>query len=166
MKIFENHIIRENILNKLSNVDSTNLMVALRPTGVWDELFEDKENRDRQIYCPICMLNTHIPILYQHSDALLFGLDWMATINTIEYPCTLALDHKVYPESSESTFGRGKPTFIFTESSNLFDHQYRFSINPNSSQTQKTDFFKKLNLKDVPFFTTEKDLVNHFEKVK
>ena len=166
MKIFENHLIREKIFNKLSNVDSTNLMMALRPTGVWDELFENKQQRDREIYCPICMLNTHIPLLHQNADALLFDLGWRSTINTIEYPFELVLDHKVYPESSDSTSGRRQPEFIYTESSNLFNHQYRFSINPGSNQTQKTVFFEKLDLKDVPFFITEKDLLNHFEKVK
>lgn len=166
MKIFENHIIREKIFANLSNIDATNLMMALRPTEVWDELFEHKIQTIREIYCPICMLNSQIPIMFQDSDSLIFGLDWVAPINTIQYPFEYVLDHEVYPENFESTFGRSKSAFIFTESKNLFQHQYRFSINPSSTQTQKTDFFKRLDLKGVPFFITEKDLVNHFEKVK
>ena len=163
MKIFKNHIIREKIFQRLSNVDATNLMAALRPTDVWDELFEHKIHQNRAIFCPICMLNAHLPILYQKTG--LFGSDWRTPINSISYPFAFVLDQKVYPEVFGNIWQQ-ESEFIFTESQNLFNHQNRYSINPKSSESQKTDYFKKLDWRNTPSFDSEKDLISHYEKVK
>ena len=161
--ILRNDLVRDKILGKLSNVDCSNLMVAMRTTKNWNFFYRDKCAMDRELFCPFCMLNLEAPLLdrweFYHPVTL-----WKAPINNIKYPHQFTLDGIIFQEQNSRQLDES--TFILKESSNLENHRYRRSLRPNSSAQDINDYFKHINFTGLVKFSSEQGLLIHIEQVK
>ena len=157
MEIFKIRLIRENILSRLSNADCSNLMSALRPTECWEHFFDDKIRKHRSTLCPICILNTKIPLLEDWNDGE------TAPLNAIQYPNEYAICAK--------TFERTRPQFwqkselVFTNSPNLHHHKYEWALGIYSSPVLIKQYFSNINFENLEFFDTERALLKHIIEV-
>ena len=168
MRIFEIDLIREKITDKLSNSDASNLMTALKPTNDWELFFNDKKRKDRDIYCPLCMLNIMVPPIdpfgYVGEDLDGDEMDWTYPINNLRYAYPFIVDLKVYEEENDAVTAQSH--LIIKESSNLHRHKNRLAITPNSSENAIKEYCDKINFENIPKFSTEDVLLKHIKEVR
>ena len=158
-------LVREKILDKLSNVDSSNLMVALRSTKSWKFLFMDKCRMNRDTFCPICMLNMQAPLLdsWNFIDPATMRISqWKAPINNIQYPHQFTLDGVVFHDQN---IHQPESMFILKESKNLPNHRYRRALRSDSSAQDIDEYFKKMDFSGLIKFSSEQSLLYHIEQV-
>ena len=157
MKIFENDIIRGNILKHLSNADSSNLMEALRPTQCWEHFFKEKQKKVRKTHCPVCLFNLKTPLLE----------NWVkqekVPINELQYPNEYAIAPKVWEESPSDFLHESK--LIYTESSNLHNHNYLWALSIYTDPVLITSYFRGIDFNSLEQFEDEKALISHLLEV-
>ena len=158
-KIFEVDLIREKIVNKLSNADASNLMTALRPTKCWENFFHDKCRKTKNIYCPLCILNMKINPIENLRPPRIIRDD----INSLEYPHPYILQSDVFEIDNPEYFHESK--IVFTESANFKTHHFRWGITPNTLVDKKELYFQQVMFGTIPKFTNEAALVNHIKEV-
>ena len=165
LKIFEIDLIRDKIVNKLSNADASNLMTALRPTKCWERFFHDKCSKTKNIYCPICILNHKIDPIEDYRP-FLTTIDRTILrneINNLEYPHEYILRSEVFEVEHPNNLYESE--IVFIESPNFKKHQSGWGLSPRSPDDRKKAYFEQLNFETIPQFTTENDLIDHVKEV-